>query len=251
MKAPKDWPTFNDEAARFYGVHMARPIALFDEFTAKGSGSGRRAGPRDLLWQTVAVFAFGALEAGFEDLLYAAHAARQGSEGQSVEAGKNSVDSNPRAWLIDKRIQNPGPEQISRILFSDFGIVLGQLPPEARFEVRYKLSSKRGSGRGERKAGPTDWKTLANFLLTLSYIRNATAHGDPAKLHQSQPQHCEGSLWLTRDNGRWSIQQPHALTALRTVLSVYNTVAIELATKLGVPPPSITPPNAANYRASK
>lgn len=237
-KPPVYWPIFEKEAGRFFGTHLGPPRALFNAFLAKGSGSGRREGPRHLYWQTVAVFAFASLEAGLEDLLFAAHGARQGSEGKPVSAGSNSPDRNPRDWLVSKRLQNPSPQVVSRILFQDFGVVIGDLPPIARFEVRRKLSSKGGSGRGDATPGPSDWKELSLYLDALSYIRNATAHGDPEKLHEAQPRYGEGALWLKLQNGRWSVQQPHALTALRTALSVYNTVAVELATALGVDVPN-------------
>jgi hypothetical protein len=233
-KPPVSWPSFEREAGRFFSTHLGPPRALFNAFLAKGSGSGRREGPRHLYWQTVAVFAFASLEAGLEDLLFAAHGARQGSEGKPIAAGSNSPDRNPRDWLVSKRLQNPNPQAVSRLLFQDFGVVMGALPPIARFEVRRKMWSKGGSGQGDPAPGPSEWKELSPYLDALSYIRHATAHGDPEKLHEEKPRSCEGALWLQLQNGRWSVQQPHALTALRTAVSVYNTVAVELATSLGV-----------------
>lgn len=248
VKTPVHWPKFEDEANRFYGSHLGPPRALFSAFLAKGSGSGRRDGPRHLYWQTVAVFAFAALEAGLDDLVFAAHGARQRAEGEPVAAGINSLDSNPRDWLVSNRLQSPSPRVVSRILFQDFGVMLGNLPPIAMFEVRRKVSSKAGSGQGDATPGPPDWKALSSYLDALSYIRNAAAHGDPVKLHAGRPAHGEGDLWVKLQNGRWSVQQPHALTALRTALSVYNTVAVELAAALGaVAPKGLVSPDTIRF----
>lgn len=242
------WPKFDDEAGRFFTGHLARPRALFGAFVAKGTGSGRREGPRHLYWQTVVVFSFAALEAGLEDLIFAAHGVRQGAEGDPIEAGTNSPDRNPRSWLVEKRLQNPGSDAVTRVLFQDFGVTVSSLPRAAQFEVRHKAWSLGGSGRGAPRPGPRDWQGLRRYLDTLSYIRNATAHGDHSRLHEGQPEHCEGDLWLKLKNGRWSVQQPHALTALRASVSVFNTVAVELAAALGRrPPPNLTSPDVIGF----
>lgn len=229
------WPVFADECERFATDHLLRPTKLLEAFAgATGAGSGRLPGPRQLYWQTVAVFAYGALEAGLEDLVFAGHGLRNGCEGQTIQTGVNAPTPNPRAAIAEKRLQNPGPDQISSILFQDFGVLLGGLPAEARFEVRFKDWSLGGSGRGQPRPGPTNWADLRPFLFTLSYIRNATAHGDVAKLHAGSPASCEGALWLRLKSGAWSVQQPHALTALRTVLGTFNLVAVALGDQLGV-----------------
>jgi hypothetical protein len=244
------WPAFNDEARRFYDGHLARPRKLFAAFTAKGSGSGRRAGPRLLYWQTVVAFSVAALEAGLEDVLFAAHGLRQGAEGHAVVSGTNSVGGNPRKWLVEDRLMAPSAQKIERVLFSDFGVILDQLPASAKFSARRKNWSKGGSGRGESVAGPADWASLRKYLDTLSHIRNATAHGDATKLEKC-PTECEGLLWLKREDGIWSVQQPHALTALRTVLSAFNTAVDGVAARLGVSPPStLTKPDTIDYPAA-
>lgn len=240
------WPYLSETAERFVSGPFVRPRSLFDAFVAKGVGSGRRAGPRDLLWQTVAVSSLAALEAGLEELLLGAHAARRGCEGDLAETGVNSPDSNPRAWLADDRLMAPNARKIERILFADFGVVLNGLPVSSQFHARRKNWSKGGSGRGSLVAGPTDWTGLKRYLETLSHIRNAAAHGDTAKLGKA-PSHCEGDLWLLKEDGRWSVQQPHALTALRTVLSAFNLAATELSAVTASPPPELTRPDSVDY----
>jgi hypothetical protein len=80
----------------------------------------------------------------------------------------------------------------------------------------------------------------------LNYIRNAAAHGDAAKLRNPPPRR-EGDLWLRKANGIWSVQQPHALTALRTVMATFNLVATELAAATAQPAPSLTLPETVTY----
>lgn len=243
---PMVWPHFAQAAEGFVTGPMTRPRALFDAFVAKGKGSGRRSGPRDLYWQTVAVSSLAALEAGLEDLLLGAHAARLGCEGQPAAAGSNSPDANPRTWLADDRLMAPNARKIERILFADFGIVLANLPAAAKYHVRRKDWSKGGSGRGTSVPGPTDWTGLKRYLETLSHIRNAAAHGDTAKLGRA-PANCKGDLWLLKEDGQWSVQQPHALTALRTVIAAFNLAAAELATAAGVAVPRLPAPDSVDY----
>lgn len=123
---------------------------------------------------------------------------------------------------------SPKTEKLRRALFTDFGILLDSLPPEAHFRARRKLNPKGGSGRGQEVLGPSDWSGLGKYIDTLSWLRNAAAHGDEAKL-VGKPQYCEGDLWLAKADGSWSVQQPHALTALRVVLATFNAVAVEIS----------------------
>lgn len=240
------WPDFATEAQRFYSDHMKRPRQLFEAFTAKGKGSGRRPGPRTLYWQTVVVSSLAALEAGLEDLVYAAHAARQGAGGQVITKGANAVDSNPRKWLVEDRLMAPDARKIERLVFTDFGLLLGGLPRSAAFKARRKAWSKGGSGRGEEVAGPTTWRDLADYVDTMHYIRNATAHGDAAKLGNC-PKKAKGVLWLQKEDGDWSVQQPHALSSLRATVAVFNTVAEGLAATLGLSAPTLTTPDTIDY----
>ncbi len=228
----RTWPVFEDEAHRFYASHLSRPRSLLAEFTASGTGSGRRAGPRDLLWQAVATSTVAALEAGLEDLIFAAHAARLNVEGDPIRSRTNSPDANPRAWLVEARLMAPSVQKLERVLFADFGLMLGSLPTSARFTALTKDEPNRGSGRGNPRPGPTHWTDLRRYLEVLNYIRNATAHADARKL-VSPPDACEGKLWVAKSDGTWSVQQPYGLTGIRSALAVYNTVAEALNTTLG------------------
>lgn len=243
------WPSFADTAESFYSGPLARPRRLLDEFTATGRGSGRRAGPRGLLWQAVAVSAVAALEAGLEDLLLSAHAVRLGAEGQAVVAGTNAPEGRVRNWLVEVRLVGADPRKIERFVFSDFGLLLNTLPSDARFHPRRKLKAHAGSGKGQEVAGPSNWSQLKEYLSALAFLRNAAAHGDASKFGAPPPHlKAEGDLWLRKADGHWSMQQPHALTAIRTVLAVYNTVAVAVATHFGRPTPDLTLPDSVVFR---
>lgn len=127
-------------------------------------------------------------------------------------------------------MQAPNAQKLERVLLSHFGITLGALPTDARFTPYRKQTSN--AGRGAPTNGPAQWTTLRPYLDTASYIRNATAHGDTSKL-ASHPQGLNGHLWVPLKAGGWSVQQPHALTCLRAIVGVFNTVAIALDSELG------------------
>lgn len=239
------WPVFSDEVHGFTRGALSRPLKLFEAFTAKGTGSGRRPGPRNLYWQSVAAFSISALEAGLEDMVLAAHAVRQGSEGQVMSA-TNSLGKGTRRWLVEDRLVSPNPAKIERVLFTDFGVLLTGLPSEAQFDARKKAWARGGSGRGARFPGPSTWEGLSKYLETLNYVRNAAAHGDAAKFAKP-PGTCEGTLWVRLEDLTWTVQQPHALTALRVVLATYNTVALAIADRLSLPAPAVASPNDIDF----
>ena len=188
-----------------------------------------------------------ALEAGLEDLIFAAHAARLNVEGTAIRRNTNSPDANPRPWLVETRLMAPSVQKLERVLFTDFGLMLGALPHSARFTVLTKDEPNRGSGRGNPKSGPSSWSELRRYLEVLNYIRNATAHADAKKL-LSPPTGCEGELWVTKDDGTWSVQQPHGLTGIRSALAVYNTIADALNSTLGRPSSlSLQPPDSVDF----
>ena len=241
------WPTFTVEAGRFYDEHLRRPRRLLEEFTATGRGSGRRSGPRELLWQSVAASGIAALEAGLEDLVFAAHAARLACEGDPVVPGLNTPQQNPRAWLAESRLTAPGALKVERVVFTDFGLLLDTVPSSGRFTVMEKVEPNRGAGRGVARPGPTRWAELRKYLDTLAYVRNATAHADVGKLGSSPPG-LAGALWLQKQDGSWSVQQPHGLTSLRVVLSIFNTIAEGLHSSLRMSAPlALTKPDTIDY----
>jgi hypothetical protein len=211
----------------FYKRQLAIPLDLWKAFEVRRPGSQRPQGPRRLQWLATLVLGVSALEAGLENLIVAAHGHRSGKTGQATLA------RDTRRYLVEDPLQAPNSQKIERILFSSFGIELSALPGLAQFEARRKLSPNTGSGKGDRVAGPTTWQDLKNYLDALVYVRNAAAHGDDAKM-TNLPASAEGYLWVKKNDGSWSVQQPHCLTGLRTVVATFNAAAIALETKLGL-----------------
>ena len=82
------------------------------------------------------------------------------------------------------------------------------------------------------------------------HLRRSTCKGATVKEHLRRS-NCEGALWLKLQSGSWSIQQPHALTALRTVLATFNLVAIGLGDHLGVDVrPRLSSPNSITFASA-
>lgn len=224
---PARWPTGASAVSDFYRLQLAIPLDLWRAFEVRAPGSQRPQGPRRLQWLATLVLGLSALEAGLENVLVAAHGHRTGKTGQATLA------RDTRRFLVEDPLQAPSPQKIERELFSSFGLELDTLPVSARFEARRKLSPNTGSGKGDRVPGPTTWPALKEYLGALAYVRNAAAHGDVAKL-TALPTQGEGFLWVRKQNGTWSVQQPHALTGLRTVVSTFNAVAHALDASIGM-----------------
>lgn len=169
---------------------------------------------------------YAALEAGLEDIVLAAYGHCNSETGREDHLLKRR-----RNYLVERRLSSPSSENIEHILVAYFGIELDVLPEVAKFKARVKKSSNRSDGRGAQRWSPSDWNGLKKLLQILSQVRNAVAHGEaPQSLPVGSPDY-EGYLWVQRANGTWSVQAPHALTGIRTVISVYNTVAYALDKK--------------------
>lgn len=214
------WPDPTEAVSAFYSSQLRLPLGLFEDLQVKTPGGGRPAGRRRELWSATCVLGVAALEAGLEELFFSAFGVLTG------RAGPTSRDVRRR--LVEDVLVTPGPRKIVNLLDAHFGVSLGDLPPIARFEARRKAWALGGSGKGEMVQGPISWKELSDLHSALMWIRNGTAHGDAVKLHLPPPT-AEGMIWVQwKDGKKWSIQQPHVLTGLRTVVAVYNTVAYEL-----------------------
>lgn len=217
-----NFPDPQGSAEAFVAGPMSSAIGLWNSYRVRTTGSRRPQGQRRTQWSVTMVLAMASLEAGLEDLLLGAHGFRMSKVGQ---------DANPyRSWLVEAPLQAPNAQKLERLLLSHFGITLGSLPAQARFTPYRKPISN--EGRGTPASGPAQWATLRPYLDTASYIRNATAHGDTSKL-ASHPQSLTGYLWVPLKAGGWSVQQPHALTCLRAIVGVFNTVAVALDDELG------------------
>ncbi len=219
------WPTPEDAVKEFYGAQLKLPLALFNHLQVKSPGSGRPKGPRPVLWSATYVLAISALEAGLEELVFSAHGVLTNRSG----ATKRDI----RKILVEKPLVTPSAQTIANLLEAQFGVVLSAVPPVAQFEARTKPWAKGGAGQGSAVPGPTSWRELAEFQSAVMHVRNGTAHGDMVKL-RNPPKDCQDLLWVALQSGGWSMQLPHAMTALRTIVSVYNTVAHELDAAVGL-----------------
>lgn len=219
------WPSASSAVAEFYSGHLALPQDLWKAFQVTAAGSQRPKGPRNLQWAASLVLGLASLEAGLEDLFLAAHGARAGLTGGQLERDE-------RRYLVEAPLQAPNAQKIEQLLFAHFGARLHTISHIGQFTARHKDSPNTGSGRGSQRPSPTTWADLRDYVKALAHIRNATAHGDVVK-RRNPPDGAEGHLWLRKQDGGWSVQQPHALTGLRTVVAVFNSVAHALDQQTG------------------
>lgn len=232
------WPSLSSAPSVFYDSSLGPTSALWRSLRIPGAvGSGRPSGPRNWQWSATVVLAVAALEAGLEELVLAGHARRSGVEGSTLLREE-------RRYLVEDPLQAPSARKIERVVFTAFGVRLRDLSPlpnSCTFTARRKLQSHAGSGRGSAAAGPTSWTQLSDWFGVVMFVRHAFAHGDVAK-STTLPPSCAGDLWVEQRNGRWSVQQPHALTTLRVVVATYNAVASALSSKFGDPAASVLRP---------
>jgi len=205
------------------------------------------------------------LEAGLENIFTAGHGYRNSKTGQET------LSLKWRRQIAENPLSSPNADKIENTLFAHFGIELGTLPEIARFTARIKEQPHGGAGTGTRRKGPSLWHIakekptrrrpkdeqpkkrdlgLRDLLEAVSYARNAIAHGDTRRF-QRLPNFGEGYVWVRLKNGGWSIQQAHALTGVRSVISVYNTVAHALDEATGFfgsgPTPLRSPDDLIGY----
>ena len=203
---------------------MKTSLSYFADFQPQSYGSGRPAGPRSMLWSTTATAAADALQVGLQDLILSAHGIRV----PSVLATRDT-----RQYLVEGPLEELSVVTIERLLLAQFGIVLNRLPRVARFEARRKVQAGRGPGKGESVPGSVSWDRLSKHLDTLTYIRDKTVNGDIGAPF-NHPISSEGILWVPHKSGQWSMQQPHALSALRVAVATYDLVAYELNRVVGL-----------------
>ncbi len=232
---PLVWPDLRSAPDIFYDSSLGPTTALWRALRIVGAvGSGRPSGPRSWQWSATVVLAVAALEAGLEELVLAGHARRSGVEGTTLLREE-------RRYLVEDPLQAPSGQKIERVIFTAFGVRLRDLSPLPRactFTARRKQQSHAGSGRGVAAPSPTSWAQLSEWLGVVMFVRHAVAHGDVAKT-TTLPSSCEGDLWVKQQNGRWSVQQPHALTTLRVVVATYNAAAWALFNQFGEPARSL------------
>lgn len=234
------WPDARDAVSSFYEIDLQPVLSLWDYFRNRTPGSGRRPGPRKAQWLSTLTVAYAALESGLENIVVAAHGHR------NSETGQDTLSRGQREYLVENPLSAPSAIKIERILFAHFGIELGILPEVAKFTATVKTAAYEGAGRGRKQPSSSNWNDLRGFLQAVSYIRNAFAHGDTRR-PGAFPHTGEGCVWVRSKNGTtWTVQQPHILTGVRTIISVYNAVAHALDKEtdfFGSGPTPLRPPD--------
>ncbi len=237
------WPTPSEAARQFYDSNLKSAVGLLASIEAdrRSRGSGRPPGQPQAEWRAVLVLALAALEAGLVDAALAAHHHRIVNRSP---VGSASADLNrARGRLLDSLPHSsPNAQKIENFVLAHFGVLPSNIvvPSIARFTTRVKSRARGGAGQGIEVAFTGDWRELAARLDAIQHFRNAIVHADARKkgtippAASSLPDNVTGSLWALQEDGSWSLQMPHAVTAVRTTVAVFNTVASVLDSASGL-----------------
>ena len=241
------WPTPAEAASGFYDSNLKSAVGLLTAIAADRSsrGSGRPPGQPQAEWRAVLVLALAALEAGLVNVGLAAHHHR--IESRSATLGKGSATTNELArargrLLSSLPLSAPNGQKIENFMLAQFGVLPSQIviPEVARFTARRKPAALGGAGRGTSTRFSGDWSELAARLDAIQHFRNAIVHADSRKLTtipkaaSRLPERARDSIWATQKDGTWSLQMPHTVTAVRTTVSVFNTVVVALDSVAGL-----------------
>lgn len=238
------WPTPQTASKRFYDENLKSAVDLLASQVAdrRSRSSGRPPRPSQAEWRAVVVLALAALETGLEDVLLVAHHQRITSV--AVGVGATELEAARGRLLKSLSLSAPDAQKIENTVLAHFGVLPSQIsiPAVAQFTTRRKPHAWEGTGTDIPFSG--DWRELATRLDAIQYFRNAVAHADSTKLKKvpqsvrSLPTGAQGSVCALKKDGTWSLQMPHAVTAVRTTVAVYNVVADALASVVnpGKPP---------------
>ena len=184
-------------------VELDSPLQVFALVEEDGFriGSGRPSGPRDEAWGACSVLARAAIEAGLRRL----HQEYCGMSG-CKSSGPPLDPAKFRSHLVDHGITMVEPVPLSLHL---------QL-------LEKEIAS---DGSGQPVDGPRTIDDLMSYVSAISHIRNGRAHKDEKKTSRL-PHHAAGVLWVEASEANlWTIQKPHALSALRFAELLYRVVA--------------------------
>ncbi len=245
----------NDSTALFYDSIFSPIVDLFyfyDEDRASRS-SGRPPGPVQERWRSLIARSFDALRSGLEVLLLHSQLDR------IIEHPRSHVDPtgaelNQIATDLRYLTQLPAPDSntIENALLLQFGIARESIivPDIARFAARSKLLAWEGAGRGQPIPFEHGWDQLSAMLNTAIHIlaNIDTYRGDSIPPTASVlSEQMRGSLWATTKGGEWTVQLPHAATALRTCVAVFNSTCYSL--KVHTQWPETIAPSHLNIRS--
>jgi len=191
-------------AQSFFEIERAHVAFAIFELESAQIGSGRPGGPRSALWGSIVVLA----RASLEEALRRVH--RQICRVGDCEYTKVPLD----------------PANFEKF-FTEHDVSLAEsIPVELHVALRSKSWAKGGDGTGAPSNGPLTRAELFSLLAALNHIRNGFAHRDPRKTEELPPS-SEGLLWVAPESGtEWTVQKPHAFSALRFCHVVFRYVLL-------------------------
>ncbi|MXZ96943.1 MAG: hypothetical protein F4Y99_13575 [Acidimicrobiaceae bacterium] len=239
------WLTPADAAKQYYDSNLRSAVALLMSIVKdrRSRGSGRPPGEPQAEWRAVLVLALAALEAGLVDVGLAAHHHRIRFRGGASTAATDEELARARGRLLTSLpLSAPNAQKVENFMLAQFGVLPSQIvvPPQAHFTTRVKAVALGGAGSGSPAEFAGEWQELAARLDAIQYFRNAIVHADSQKLEtvppsaQSLSDGAKGSIWALTKAGDWSLQMPHAVTAVRTTVAVFNTVSYTIYSAVGL-----------------
>lgn len=195
----------NAEGFAFPEIRPAVEIFEILEMAAFRVGDGRPPGSRNELWGSVVVLSRAAIEGAFHPM----H--RSVCQSAKCEFTKMPLTRSSFETFIRSHDRKP---------------LLSGLDPALHVWLRKKASSNTGSGSGAWVDGPRDGDGVLQLLDGFNHIRNGFAHLDPGK-RSCIPPKGEGLFWL-RSGESWSVQKPHALSAIRFAHILHRFLALNL-----------------------
>ena len=226
----------HDPALRFYDSVFSPIVDLFYLYEEDRASrpSGRPPGPVQENWRSLIARSLDALRSGLEILLVHFQLER------IIEHPRSDIDSNGVihdriATDLRDLIQIPAPNSntIENALLLQFGLARESIlvPDVAHFTANRKPLAWGGDGRGQPVPFRHGWEQLSAMLNTTMHILvNIDTHrGDSIPQTASAlSEQIRGSLWATTKGGEWTVQMPHAATALRTCVAVFDSVYYSL-----------------------
>ncbi len=196
-------PAFGPPDA-FFEIERAHAAFEVFELASAQIGSGRPEGPRSQLWGSIVVVS----RASLEEALRRVH---------------RHLCSDPACKYTKPQLD---PAKFELFL-TDHGVQLaGSMPEQLHIGLQRKATAKAGQGTGSKINGPLTSAELLELLQGLNHIRNGYAHRDPKKT-ETLPPHGAGVLWVAPETGtEWTVQKPHAFSAMRFCHSVFRFVIL-------------------------
>lgn len=189
---------------------VERIFELFELSTGR-VGQGRQRGERKETWGAITVLARSALEQAIRRL----HRARCDIEGCRFE----KVNFQPVHFF----------ELIDRHSGQEFNMMDESL----HLRLRQKKEPNRGSGSGQPVNGPLTKREFEEGLNALNWVRNGFDHHNVKKIERlpkgdkGEDHPGEWTYWVAGANDPWTVQKPHAFSAIRLCHLLHRLVVAE------------------------